>query len=427
MEGPVPKIIITYGAQHPQKEFIEWWIHKTYENDVCWFDLRQSIPDPRNDTQVKHGDDGSCAETISAVYAHEQFEVVVKAAVLDVTCRLTASVVVGKCTTGHHRADTFGKTVAALTAAITNKDSPQFVVCHFPLHKITKKIAVERSLDDSMQFMNEPWVRPSSIIPRERQYGYAETQRNAAAHRTFNELWDYANSMCITKVDEPAEPSERSRSPRKSESVKDSAPRSPPPRKTKSRKSPSRSPPPRRPASEKNDKNDNRKSRKPSRSPKPHRPRLPTPPHAPPRAAPKWGESAGWQQHLHDDSGAGASSSANEEWVQWRKHFEDELCPIYRAWCVPGPVELGQAWGAVLRGWGVDEDAAHNLLLLSQSSVEGAMKANGIVATLVKKRCDGETVRNPSGFVHSSVMNSRFGDDYAAERAERKRQSAPKW
>ncbi len=54
----------------------------------------------------------------------------------------------------------------------------------------------------------------------------------------------------------------------------------------------------------------------------------------------------------------------------------------------------------------VDREARQALFNLAQDDYHAA---NGIIAVMLKKVADGHWMNNPSGFIHSSVLNARFG------------------
>lgn len=64
-------------------------------------------------------------------------------------------------------------------------------------------------------------------------------------------------------------------------------------------------------------------------------------------------------------------------------------------------------WGSVLEENGVDVNAKQELYLLAQLGEDGYRAANGIIAKLIKKRCEGNPVRKPSAFVHQCTLNAR--------------------
>ena len=64
-------------------------------------------------------------------------------------------------------------------------------------------------------------------------------------------------------------------------------------------------------------------------------------------------------------------------------------------------------WRSYLEKTGVDEAAQQSLFLLAQSSTENYWEANSIISKLIKKVVDRRELRNPSGFVFSSVLNVR--------------------
>ena len=97
------------------------------------------------------------------------------------------------------------------------------------------------------------------------------------------------------------------------------------------------------------------------------------------------------------------------------------------AWEVAGPVELGKAWAEELAKWEVDEPARMELFALSQRDEKSFLRANDVLMSLIKKRCDGEVVRNPSAFVHIGILNSKFGPNYQDERKAYKHRDNKQW
>jgi hypothetical protein len=66
-----------------------------------------------------------------------------------------------------------------------------------------------------------------------------------------------------------------------------------------------------------------------------------------------------------------------------------------------------EVWWQSFDRWGVDTNARKALYALSQHSGTGYTKANAIVGKLIKKDTDADLPRNPSAFVHASVMHAR--------------------
>ena len=66
-----------------------------------------------------------------------------------------------------------------------------------------------------------------------------------------------------------------------------------------------------------------------------------------------------------------------------------------------------EKWWELLDYYDVDEPGRASLFALAQHSDKGYEAANDLIGKLVKKWADNVAVRNPSGFIHSSVLNAR--------------------
>jgi hypothetical protein len=113
-----------------------------------------------------------------------------------------------------------------------------------------------------------------------------------------------------------------------------------------------------------------------------------------------WHEAA-WQEPRYEES-------KDEEWTsdaKWdrNREIDDDIE-------VPEWVTFNQdakVWHSYLEKMNVDESAQQSLFLLAQSSPDNYWEANSIISKLIKKVVDGRELRNPSGFVFSSVLNVR--------------------
>ena len=56
---------------------------------------------------------------------------------------------------------------------------------------------------------------------------------------------------------------------------------------------------------------------------------------------------------------------------------------------------------------GLSACASKELFLLAQLSEQGYQESNSIIAKLLKKKADSETIANVSAFVHRCVVNAR--------------------
>ena len=66
-----------------------------------------------------------------------------------------------------------------------------------------------------------------------------------------------------------------------------------------------------------------------------------------------------------------------------------------------------EVWNDTLITWSIDTTARMELFLLAQHSDDGYKEANAVIAKLLKKKSDNETMKNPSAFVHACVQNAR--------------------
>ena len=116
-----------------------------------------------------------------------------------------------------------------------------------------------------------------------------------------------------------------------------------------------------------------------------------------------WHECA-WEPHDEESkSWGGKSKSSDANWQDRTREIE-----------VPDWVTFNQdatVWRSYLEKMNVDEPAQQSLFLLAQSSPENYWEANSIISKLIKKVVDGRELRNPSGFVFSSVLNVRNKGD----------------
>lgn len=66
-----------------------------------------------------------------------------------------------------------------------------------------------------------------------------------------------------------------------------------------------------------------------------------------------------------------------------------------------------EVWSEVLDESGIDRTSRQELFLLAQLSDAGYERANDVISKVLKKNADSEPLRNPSAFVHRSVLNAR--------------------
>ena len=112
---PTPIVIVTYGHQHQMSKHIESRIMNGFaQSKAYWLDLRSELKDPLHENQVQYQHDAAHDETINAVFAQEQFPRLL-VDTLEEVVKTELNIVIAKCNTGHHRADTFGKGVPGCT------------------------------------------------------------------------------------------------------------------------------------------------------------------------------------------------------------------------------------------------------------------------------------------------------------------------
>ena len=106
-----------------------------------------------------------------------------------------------------------------------------------------------------------------------------------------------------------------------------------------------------------------------------------------------------------------ADAANDDTWEQATSLIHDANESI-EPWMVAGPTDFRDAWLEVLREYKVDTTAQRELFALSQAGNGDYRSANGILAKLLKKTSDNETLNNPSAFVHSCVKNARNGKNW---------------
>ena len=68
-------------------------------------------------------------------------------------------------------------------------------------------------------------------------------------------------------------------------------------------------------------------------------------------------------------------------------------------------------WYTMLKDKGADSASIQNVFALAQYSEEGYFEANALIAKVIKKEADGETINNISGFLHKCSQNSLYKID----------------
>jgi hypothetical protein len=66
-----------------------------------------------------------------------------------------------------------------------------------------------------------------------------------------------------------------------------------------------------------------------------------------------------------------------------------------------------RVWYSMLKEAGVDTNALQKLFILAQTSERGYQQALNLVDQVLLKQGRGEILRNPSGFIHSGVINAQ--------------------
>ena len=122
-----------------------------------------------------------------------------------------------------------------------------------------------------------------------------------------------------------------------------------------------------------------------------------------------WHEVA-WQEPRYEESKDEERTSRGEQSKSYDAKWQDRNREIDDDIEVPEWVTFNQdakVWRSYLEKMNVDESAQQSLFLLAQSSPDNYWEANSIISKLIKKVIDGRELRNPSGFVFSSVLNVR--------------------
>ncbi|HIE68684.1 MAG TPA: hypothetical protein EYP98_00190 [Planctomycetes bacterium] len=322
-----------------------------------------------------------------------------------------------KCTSGFHRADTYGRTTTDMLNAIVFSGRRKFNAMHFPLVGARHREELEYYKKNVSEWGSQPWTVVATKQP-EMRYAYNETLSDPRTRRHFAliwyfiEAWNERNTEMLEadvrglvrvgdgEAHEAALKSAVTKAERE-EAVADTS------SGAAVAYEPSRAPrvgqqgtemivrggaEVRGAAAKKRKMEEHVSSGSGAQQ---HRPMTPTPPpHAPPERMQAAGASGSNPRAAptdadEDEDEAEAKAVQDDGWKSLTFDIDN--------------------WYDVLDSFGVDDTSQKELALLSQLSWEGAEESNQIISKLLKKHADGEEVRNPSAFVHRAVQNARNG------------------
>lgn len=378
---PIAISVVMSGAAEPSGKHVQDHIHHRGGNEV-WtsWDLRTMLKDPVKTEQVHWKEDGQVITTVQAIYCQHNCAEVALTIVKFITDGNSHRLVDIFCRTGHHRADTIGRTVVELLNGLVEPDGTRIYNAQcFPLAHINKTLALQGALDAAVTWVDEDgWTdMPGGERDLSLVYGYEASTKRKDAMATFDEMWGWVahKNQVLRDECEAAEPD--------SEDSTEWYPDSHTGWKSH--------------ATVTGDDDDNsgwhpRGSWKRGYSEEAD------------DTARKWSadvrvqdENSSWKHartepstYASNTEGAAASGEAEplESWM----HF--------------GPTDA-RAWLDELTSRGVDRCAQQELMLLSQHSERGHGMANSIIAKMFKKESDGVEFNNVSGFIHTAVKNKR--------------------
>ena len=426
----VRHITIVTGGVEQYKWFMEAIKSKFPNQEWHDIDLRAILKkDPA--TTIGHKEDWEWARTQQVVIAQTEFANVIVEAVTIVDG--IADLVWMNCNTGYHRASVAGKVLESqLNSLVDGQGVRLYNTQLFMFHEVQGRKQFYNLIGDVSSWIMEPWpIEADYDGTKKSLFGYAAAIKKQGSARSWNRM----NDLISQKHDRGVE---RTHGGSQSAAVQDntegddrgSSPRHPmPPRM--------RPPTPGQPppmtgsvaCSTAKSSADNRINRLSSAYPVGGRPSAsssigePCPPIDPPPSS--WNrnhqelephpsdcdaaESDNLESDDYDASSRRRSPSAQSRprspsliSVSHASHESQDLPP----WATfDRDVTV---WWSLLEFWRVDTKARESLFALAQHSDQGREYANDLIGKLIKKKNDGATLHNSSGFVFSCVMNARI-------------------
>ena len=362
--------VVMSGAAEPSGRHLQGHIDTNYgiENWTTW-DLRTMLTDPVNTEQVHWKDDGTVITTIQAIYCQHNCAEVALDIVKKVTNGYSSRLIDLFDRTGHHRADTIGRTVVELLNGLVEPNGNRVYNAQcFPLAHITKERALQGAINAAVQWVNENgWTdmlggeRDPSLV-----YGYDAATKRKDAMATFQTMWSWVETHNQAVRDSGVAADPNTADEAATEWVRDA-----------------------RAAWEPRSVDDWRGGDRAHGS--------------------RW--SDGWADHDQSRGWSGDDRDAGTSW----KHARSASPPAPSAATNEEPLESwmrigtcdARVWLDELTSRNVDTCAQQELVLLSQHSHRGHGMANSILAKLLKKESDGVEFNNVSGFIHTAVKNKR--------------------
>ena len=394
MSDPINVSLLSTGANTRCFKYIKSWV---FDNDGDWIDVRDSLHNPLQSAKAKFKEDGTFATTVQSIYSQAAFGPLAMKIVGDIENGNHMRIIGGNCTTGYHRIWVTMKSVSDMLNTLHNPDGTRrYNAQHFPLQHIDDKDdSIDTMLAHAKTWLTDPWMEMLGG-PRNRAqyYGHDAVIQRPECYITFDLIWKYIESLnhdatlCLedsnTDVanhgwpkpenvveDEVVEVKGEGIEEAKGDAI-DGAPlvgvgagsssaiwaiAEPPP--------PSKRVPPTPPPATKRVKLT------------PAQPSQPPPSASLPSASLRRGDV----EEIKD--------AQHHEWK-----------------CTTAPFNP-KFWAQVLNTFEIDDIAQMQLYLLAQLSDDGAWRANAIVGKLLTKRGKGETINNPSHFVHKCIQTAR--------------------
>ena len=390
-DSTLPVSVITFGHKHDlnwcvEQEIAKMRDHFDADSAVMRVDLRKTLVNPETkENRVQFRTDGSHSSTIIKVFSQTVFRSVIEK---DLTKLIdhAPSVVVAGCTTGYHRADVYGRTLTDSANGLTCGGNKMFAANHFATCGCVNAHEVRQQFKYAIEWVQKPWAATELKTDDTLAYAYKEVLSRPTAYGTFTGIRDAVRRMNEVGVSDNASSDDHDdhdsntdeRRYDDDESEVEVAP--PRPTKAQSAKRPTPQPP-----------------KEPPTADQRRRPPPPPPPQPSHRGG---GQKRARSSYASPPRSSYASPSSHE--VKYEVKHRDSLAPHETT-----TFDV-RNWKNVLNEFNVDETATNELFLLSQMSHDGARHANWIISKLLKKKADGQDIYNPSAFVHSAVLKSRY-------------------
>ena len=351
-------LIVSFGFE---TKFGNAFLRKIEGHGFFQIDCREYLPrDPA--AAVGHGQNGEFPQTQMSVFGQKGF--------LDFIQQLFQRVEEGKCKLaigcrqGMHRSDTAGRALEdLLNGVVDHVGNRVFNAKHFAVSQCYGNRGLHQLFENTRAWIDDPWtVIEGGPRDRAQRYGYKACMGSPASASTWTALHEWVDHRYPVPGVQVVPRDELE------------AAEGPPQHRDR-----------------------------PSLIGYPHE--LPPAPPVPPRFLEPEGE-------LDDDAPAFAGGGATkaeekdeEASTEGGSRGAKRDRAVLEKWETfePDPT----VWSQFLSSVGVDTIAKQELFLLAQHSGEGHEQANSIIAKLLKKQADSESISNPSGFIHRCVCNAR--------------------